>query len=117
MSIKKGNTKTASEKPVNKFRAILDHRKIYRGIELVTELGPNDIEVPEECTLKPGNYIWNMAARRFDPLAPTKRSPAKDVPSLEEAFYAMIQQMEVVPQECDAWAKWYKTTLEGRTKK
>jgi hypothetical protein len=96
------------------FRAKIDAKGIYRGIEAVEELVDGDVEVPEDCSLAPGAYIWNTEHGRFDPLPKSKRTASPDTPSLEDALYAMIEVMDIVPEECDKWAKWYKTTLAGK---
>lgn len=95
------------------FRAKIDVRGIYQGVEPVEELIEGDIEVPEDCSLKAGAYFWNAQHQRFDPLPKTMVRPAPDVPSLEEALYALIIQLPDAPAASISWAKYYETTIAG----
>ena len=94
------------------FRAKLDSSGMFLGLEEVSELLDSDIELGEDCGLKPGKYRWDGTT--FLPLPKTQQKAAPDVPSYEDALYALIEQMDNKPAVCVAWAAWYKTTVVGK---
>lgn len=93
------------------FRAKLDSSGLFLGLEEVAELLDSDIELGEDCGLKPGKYRWDGST--FLPLPKTQQKSAPDVPSYEDALYALISAIPMPPSECVKWAEWYKTSISG----
>lgn len=94
------------------FRAKLDSSGLFLGLEEVKELLDSDIELGEDCGLKAGKYRWD--GKTFLPLPKSQQKAAPDVPSYEQALYALIKDMKKPPAECLEWAKWYETTIGAR---
>lgn len=61
------NSRVIPEVPPMQYRAILDERRIYQGMEEVEELQDGDVEVPADCDLPKNEYFWN--GETFLPLA------------------------------------------------
>lgn len=104
-----------------KYRAKLDADGIYWGVEQVAALAAGDVEVPQECDLKPGHYRWNRDAKPepcFEPLPKSLRRDAPEQPLTERALYelflAMLEAGQPLPRYCIEWGAWFETTIDAR---
>ena len=97
------------------FRAKLDSDQVYWGVEIVEELGTNDVVVPEDCDLRPGHYWWD--GEKFMPLAREAKRDAPEAPALDRALFEMINNTPDAPAYCKELAAWYATTMDARGKR
>ena len=90
-----------------KHRAILDPDGVYQGHEPADALGPDDVEVPEDCDLAIGRYRWD--GKRFVPIRDAGRHDLLDEPhtlrAVARGFAAIDKaQPDLLPQETKDWA-------------
>lgn len=83
------------------FRAKLDSSGLFLGLEEVADLLDSDIELGEDCGLKPGKYRWDGTT--FLPIPKSKQKSAPDCPSIEDVLHAIIKTMPNVPEVCAKW--------------
>lgn len=99
--------------------ATLDADGVYRGLREVArkDVKPSDIEVPADCDLEPGKYLWNETEQRFDPVredTPDSRLAEPNVQfAIAAGFMALAEQGAVLPKETRDWLTWYRQTLDG----
>ena len=97
--------------------AKLDAAGVFQGVGEVAKL--TDLHLPldqigGECDLPPGKYRWDRQRKTFVPLRAAAVAPARDVPTLERAVYALIKRMDMPPEDAQRWADWYETTIEAQ---
>ena len=98
------------------FRAKLDFKRVYWGVEEVAELLEDDVEVPKDCDLTHGHYIHDAASKAFVPLPKHLRKSTPDAPVGDRALFELLLSMQLagtaLPQYCKDWALWYETTVD-----
>lgn len=97
--------------------ARLDAQKVFMAIEELadeSQLTADHLPAIKDCDLPPGKYRWD--GTRFVPLPTEQQRPRTDVPSLEEAFYALVrgivQSGQQIPPRTAQWATWYRSTVD-----
>lgn len=98
-------------------RAILDPDGIYQGHESVKgDLGPDDVEVPEDCDLAIGMYRWDGGT--FLPVRAAGRHDLLDEPHTLRAValgFAAIDRAhpDLLPRETKDWLNWFGRTIDA----
>jgi hypothetical protein len=93
------------------FRAKLDSNGMFLGLEEVAELLDSDIELGEDCGLKPGKYRWDGTT--FLPLPKSQQKLSEEYPSLEAAFYSLLQSQVTLTADCEKWIEGYKKSFDA----
>jgi hypothetical protein len=121
MAEKKSPAAAAPEALLRRYRATLDADRIYWGVEVVGEIGLDDVEVAQHCDLKPGHYRWNAEAKpvpRFDPLERESRKSAPEAPSRDKALAQLVDALAAsgatIPEYTRKWREWFATTIDAR---
>lgn len=99
------------------FRAVLDADRVYWGVEEVASWTVGDVEVPEDCDLKPGHYQWDATGEKFVPLLREQRRDTPEAPSLERAFYALLKSFPDLPPHCQEWVQWFEKSFDALGRK
>lgn len=100
------------------YRAKLDNDGIYWGIEEIAAAGAGDVEIPQDCDLKPGAYRWNKKDATFDPLPPSQVRSSADTVDFERAVYELCEGLDAaggkpLPALTVTWCKQYETSFDG----
>ena len=98
------------------YRARLDHDRIFWGVEEVEALGLEDVGVPADCDLAPGMYRHNAEATpapTFEALPREARKAAPEAPSLEMAFFDLLEIGPDAPR-VRAWKEWFVKSFDAR---
>lgn len=96
------------------FKAKLDEKNIYWGIEEVDSLIDGDFEIDKNCDLEIGKY--KLVNGSFVPLLKKDFRDKPDDPVSDEALYQLIKSINNPPAYCIKWAEFYKTTLDAQVK-
>lgn len=96
----------------------LDADGVYWGhiIKASATLAPADVLVHDKIDLPAGRYKWN--GESFEPLKREATKPLASVPSLDQAFDALLASIASagtpLPTKCREWQAWFKTTIDNK---
>ncbi len=120
---KDASAEPAEEKVRPRFRLKLDHDDVYFGCELLGKDEPTaetEIVLDHEPDNPPGRYRWSREHNRLEPLPKEKQKDAPEAPTLEQAFYDLVDVLigggalnAPLPPRLSAWRKWFEKTFDS----
>jgi hypothetical protein len=101
--------------------ALLDSKFVFKGLERTHEAEPDSqhrINVPDDCDLIPGKYLWSHERQCFVPVSdPLEREKARGQIDFVKAVYRALDAIDkgaALPKITKDWMADYRVSMDNK---